>query len=71
MQLRRERDGEVILTVADDGRARAVANEPRDGRTSMATKVIRALVSQLEGEMEVLYANGTRVEVRMSLPEAA
>jgi hypothetical protein len=37
----------------------------------MATKVIRALVAQLEGEMEVLYANGTRVEVRMSLPAAA
>ena len=59
----------VILAVADDG----TAGERNPVQTSggVGLRIAKALVMQLEGRMDVVQDNGTRVMVTMPRPEAA
>jgi two-component sensor histidine kinase len=59
----------VILAVADDG----TASERNPVQTSggVGLRIANALVMQLEGRMDVVQDNGTRVMVTMPRPEAA
>lgn len=64
-------DRRGLLTIADDGLAPAAVPRPYAGRVPMGTKIVRALVAQLDGEIRITYDKGTSVEVSMPVPIAA
>jgi two-component sensor histidine kinase len=60
----------VVLTVADNGRGQAVAPAGPE-RTGLGSSIVRKLVAQLAGEMNVRYEFGTITEISVPLPETA
>lgn len=66
--LRRDPGGEVVLTVADDGRGLA---ETGVGAPGLGVSLLRGLVAQLEGTMVVTSEGGMKTEIRTPMPEAA
>ncbi len=62
--------GRVVLTVDDDGVGFPTGFDPsRDG--SFGWELIRALVAQIDGELEATSDGGTHVRVRFSVPSPA
>lgn len=61
----RHGDG-MMLTVADNGVGRA---NGATGHESTGSRIVNALVAQLDGVMTVSDGDGTRIEVAMPLPE--
>jgi len=54
------------LTVADNGVGRG--GRPINGRISLGSDIIRALVAQLDGSLKETAENGTRIEVTIGQP---
>jgi two-component sensor histidine kinase len=68
MSLRAGPSGAVVLTVADDGRTEE--NQSIGSSNSVGSRITRALVEQLEGEIEVVQDHGTTVIVTVPRPDA-
>jgi two-component sensor histidine kinase len=69
IRLRKSPDGGVTLTVMDNGGTIGSGHgTPHEGG-ALGLSVVEALVAQLEGEITVVQDDGTKVEVRMPLPE--
>ncbi|EWY41474.1 hypothetical protein N825_27240 [Skermanella stibiiresistens SB22] len=69
IRLRRSPDAGVTLTVMDNGGAIGPGHGTPHKGGPLGLSVVEALVVQLEGGMAVFHAGGTKVEVRMPLPE--
>jgi len=69
ISLRTQPPDRVILAVADDGKPEECDFVEASG--SLGLRIAKALVAQLEGRMDVVQDNGTRVMVTMPRPEAA
>jgi two-component sensor histidine kinase len=61
--------GELRLTVADDGVGRR--ERPQNGRISLGSDIIMALVAQLDGDLRETADNGTRIDVTIAQPAGA
>jgi PAS domain S-box-containing protein len=66
--LGQESDGSVMLSVADDGGG--MSNLDQDG-PGLGARIVRGLVSQLDGSMRIIRGEGLRVEVRAMTPAAS
>ena len=67
--LERGDDATVALVVADDGGGGGRAHEPGEhAKPALGTSIIRGLVAQLKGTIEVRRENGTRSEIRVPVP---
>jgi two-component sensor histidine kinase len=68
--LERNGDGEVALTVADDGcgRLRSAADRERPRSSGLGTGIIAGLVAQLKGTITMRDGGGTRAEIRVAAP---
>jgi two-component sensor histidine kinase len=77
--LRRCPNDTVLLTVCDNGRGGRDGGGTPGSNGRLGSRIMEALVEQLDGEMAVPKVedaaggtpNGTRVEIRMPLPESA
>lgn len=70
--LQRNDDATVALVVADNGGGAARAGLPADdAKPALGTSIIRGLVAQLKGTLEVRRENGTRSEIRVPVPAPA
>lgn len=65
VELCREPEGRVRLSIADDGTGKGAERTPPAGRTSLGKKMIQVLVRQLRGELQEEHDGGTRVTVRI------
>jgi len=60
---------ELRLTVADDGVGRV--ERPQNGRISLGSDIITALVAQLDGNLRETADNGTRIDITIAQPVGA
>lgn len=69
VSLDRTGDGDVVLTVADDGVGRDEREAPAPGgRATLGVTIIEGLAAQLKGTIVVQRNNGTRTEIRVAAP---
>ncbi len=68
--LRRAPCRTVVLSVSDDGQGRS-QGPPDAISTGLGTRLIKRLVSQLEGEMITRHNLGAHTEIHLPLPECA
>ena len=67
--LERGDDATVALVVADNGGGGGRPHEPGDhAKPALGSSIIRGLVAQLKGTIEVRRENGTRSEIRVPVP---
>ena len=65
VSLAREADGRVLLSIADNGCGQA------DAGPGLGTGIVRGLVAQMDGVMDVIEDGGLRTEIRAAAPLAA
>ncbi|HWK43668.1 MAG TPA: histidine kinase dimerization/phosphoacceptor domain -containing protein [Stellaceae bacterium] len=66
--LRPGTDGQMVLTVSDDGRGQ-LSGAPSDRpKTGLGIGIVKSLVAQLEGTMIVRNDNGMTTEIRTAMP---
>uniref|UniRef100_B0SZC2 histidine kinase n=1 Tax=Caulobacter sp. (strain K31) TaxID=366602 RepID=B0SZC2_CAUSK len=67
--LGRTEEGDVMLTVADNGVGHDGSETPARGvRSTLGVTIIEGLVAQLKGTIMVRKDNGTRTEIRVAAP---
>ncbi len=71
LSLRRLPEGEVVLTVEDDGQGVAGDADGAEQGPGLGAGIVKGLVAQLEGTMVVTTDKGMKTEIRAPLPEAA
>ena len=60
-------DGKVMLVVADDGRTEFRDSPPDRRKSGLGLGIVKGLVAQLEGTMNVTHDNGTRTEIHTAM----
>ncbi len=65
VSLAKEADGRVLLSIADNGRGQA------DAGPGLGTGIVKGLVAQMDGVMNVIEDGGLRTEIRAPAPLAA
>jgi PAS domain S-box-containing protein len=68
VRLQPDGNGEVLLVVADDGRAAFPDTTAGRAGTGLGLNIVKGLVAQLEGRMAVRHEGGTRTEIRTAMP---
>lgn len=69
VEFRRMREGGALLIVADNVAGVEGDGHPQTSRSSLRRRIIAGLTRQLDGRMETIRQEGTRVEIRMPLAE--
>ncbi|MBK5264020.1 MAG: sensor histidine kinase [Alphaproteobacteria bacterium] len=63
-----EKGGEVVLTVADDGCASLPTGVKKLYKTGLGTRIVKGLVQQLNGKMEIRREGGMITKITLPVP---